>query len=128
MIAAAAGVSVRKWQVAFNELTVTVARASLVPFITYLRDEPRLQFVSRSDTCGVEWPDRADRLDVVQPLLSPHHNARIRVKVTTDEDTPVPSITEVFPAADWFEREAYDLYGILFTGHPDLRRILTDYG
>jgi NADH-quinone oxidoreductase subunit C len=128
MIAAAGGVSVRTWQVAFHELTVTVARAPLVPFIKYLRDEPRLQFISLIDICGVDWPERAERFDVVYHLLSPHQNVRIRVKVTTDEETPVPSIVEVFAAADWFEREAYDLYGILFTGHPDLRRILTDYG
>jgi NADH-quinone oxidoreductase subunit C len=128
MIAAAGGVSVRSWQVAYHELTVTVARASLVPFIKYLRDEPRLQFVNLIDLCGVDWPERPERFDVVYHLLSPAHNTRIRVKVRTDEETPVPSITEVFPAADWFEREAYDLYGILFTGHPDLRRILTDYG
>jgi NADH-quinone oxidoreductase subunit C len=99
-----------------------------VPFIKYLRDEPRLQFVSLIDVCGVDWPERAQRFDVVYHLLSPVQNNRIRVKIMTDEDTPVPSITEVFPAADWFEREAYDLYGIFFTGHPDLRRLLTDYG
>jgi NADH-quinone oxidoreductase subunit C len=128
MIAAAGGVSVRKWQLAFHELTVTVARASLVPFIKYLRDEPRLQFISLIDICGVDWPERPERFDVVYHLLSPHHNVRVRVKVMTDEETPVPSIVEVFAGADWFEREAYDLYGILFSGHPDLRRILTDYG
>jgi NADH-quinone oxidoreductase subunit C len=78
--------------------------------------------------CGVDWPGRAQRFDVVYHLLSPRQNVRVRVKIATDEDTPVPSITPVFPAADWYEREAYDLYGILFTGHPDLRRLLTDYG
>jgi NADH/F420H2 dehydrogenase subunit C len=76
----------------------------------------------------VDWPQREKRFDVVYHLLSPRQNLRIRVKVMTDEATPVPSLTGVFPGADWFEREAYDFYGILFTGHPDLRRILTDYG
>jgi NADH-quinone oxidoreductase subunit C len=128
MIAGVAGVSVREWRVAFRELTMTVARSSVVPLIKYLRDEPRLQFINLIDICGVDWPERPERFDVVYHLLSPAHNIRIRVKVSTDEETPVPSITDVFPAADWFEREAYDLYGILFTGHPDLRRILTDYG
>jgi NADH-quinone oxidoreductase subunit C len=78
--------------------------------------------------CGVDYPDRAQRFDVVYHLLSPSQNLRVRVKIATDEVTPVPSICPVFPGADWFEREAYDLYGILFSGHPDLRRILTDYG
>jgi NADH-quinone oxidoreductase subunit C len=128
MIAAAAGDAVHEWHVAIRELTVTVSRPSILPFIKYLRDEPRLQFINLIDICGVDWPQRPERFDVVYHLLSPHQNLRIRVKVSTDEETPVPSIFEAFPAADWFEREAYDLYGILFTGHPDLRRILTDYG
>jgi NADH-quinone oxidoreductase subunit C len=128
MVAAAAGQTVREWHVAFHELTLTVSRAALVPFIKYLRDDPRLQFICLIDICGVDWPQRAERFDVVYHLLSPVQNTRIRVKVSTDEETPVPSLTGVFPVADWFEREAYDLYGILFTGHPDLRRILTDYG
>jgi NADH-quinone oxidoreductase subunit C len=80
------------------------------------------------DICGVDYPARSERFDVVYHLLSPRRNLRIRVKVTTDEDRPVPSLVDVFPAANWFEREAYDMYGILFSGHPDLRRILTDYG
>ena len=84
--------------------------------------------VSFIDITAVDWPARERRFDVVYHLLSPNRNQRIRVKIETDEDTPVPSIIEVFPGADWFEREAYDLYGVLFTGHPDLRRILTDYG
>ena len=86
------------------------------------------RFISIVDVCGVDYPERDERFDVVYHLLSPTKNVRIRVKVATDEETPVPSITPVFPGADWFEREAYDLYGILFSGHPDLRRILTDYG
>ena len=86
------------------------------------------QFISIIDICGADYPARARRFDVVYHLLSPRQNQRIRVKLITDEDTPVPSVTGVFPGADWFEREAYDLYGILFSGHPELRRILTDYG
>jgi NADH-quinone oxidoreductase subunit C len=80
------------------------------------------------DITAVDWPSRERRFDVVYHLLSPKHNARIRLKVEADEATPVPSVIEVFPSADWYERETYDLYGIVFTGHPDLRRILTDYG
>ena len=99
-----------------------------MPFVRFLRDDPRLAFINLTDVCGVDWPQREKRFDVVYHFLSPRQNMRIRVKVATDEATPVPSITPVFPGADWFEREAYDFYGILFTGHPDLRRILTDYG
>ncbi|MBB3935322.1 NADH-quinone oxidoreductase subunit C [Aureimonas phyllosphaerae] len=111
-----------------DELTLTVAPEHLVEVVTHLRDDPQCQFKSFVDLCGVDYPARVDRFEVVIHLLSPHLNQRIRVKVLTGEDDPVPSITSVFPGADWFEREAYDLYGILFTGHPDLRRILTDYG
>ncbi len=85
-------------------------------------------FINLVDICGVDWPARAERFDVVYHLLSPRQNVRIRIKVATGEDQPVPSACAVYPGADWFEREAYDMYGILFTGHPDLRRILTDYG
>ncbi|WP_416355619.1 NADH-quinone oxidoreductase subunit C [Aureimonas phyllosphaerae] len=111
-----------------DELTLTVAPGYLVEVVTHLRDDPQCQFKSFVDLCGVDYPARVDRFEVVIHLLSPYLNQRIRVKVLTGEDDPVPSITSVFPGADWFEREAYDLYGILFTGHPDLRRILTDYG
>jgi NADH-quinone oxidoreductase subunit C len=107
---------------------VTLSARAIVPFVRFLRDDPRLAFVSIIDICGVDWPGRDKRFDVVYHFLSPRQNIRIRVKVATDESTPVPSITTVFAGADWFEREAYDLYGILFTGHPDLRRLLTDYG
>ncbi len=116
------------WHIAFGELTVSVPASAIVAFVRFLRDDTRLAFVNLTDICGVDWPEREKRFDVVYHLLSPSQNVRIRVKVTTDEATPVPSITPVFPGADWFEREAYDLYGMLFTGHPDLRRILTDYG
>ncbi|WP_294645220.1 NADH-quinone oxidoreductase subunit C [uncultured Aureimonas sp.] len=111
-----------------DELTLTVDPEHLVEVVTHLRDDPQCQFKSFVDLCGVDYPARVDRFEVVIHLLSPYLNQRIRVKVLTGEDDPVPSITSVFPGADWFEREAYDLYGILFTGHPDLRRILTDYG
>ena len=95
---------------------------------TFLRDDPACQFVSIIDVTAVDYPSRPQRFDVVYHLLSPRLNQRIRVKVMTDEETPVPSITGVFRGADWFERETFDLYGVLFTGHPDMRRLLTDYG
>ena len=96
--------------------------------LTYLRDQPNCQFKMLVDICGVDYPEREQRFEVVYHLLSLKHNQRIRVKVTTDEATPVPSATGVFGAANWYERESFDLYGIMYAGHPDLRRILTDYG
>ncbi len=114
--------------VALDELTLTAPAADIVQVLTVLRDDPRFRFVNFVDLCGADYPGREQRFDVVYHLLSPRHNRRVRVKVRTDETTPVPSVIEVFPAANWFEREAYDFYGIIFTGHPDLRRILTDYG
>jgi NADH-quinone oxidoreductase subunit C len=114
--------------VAYGELTLSVEPADIVDVMNFLRRDVQCQFVSIIDICGVDYPARPKRFDVVYHLLSPRQNQRIRVKVMADEDTLVPSVTEVFPGADWFEREAYDLYGILFSGHPDLRRILTDYG
>jgi NADH-quinone oxidoreductase subunit C len=114
--------------IAHGELTITAAGAALARVLTYLRDEPALMFKELVDLCGVDYPERERRFDVVYHLLSMHHNARIRVKVETDENTPVPSVVGVFPTANWFEREAWDMYGILFSDHPDLRRLLTDYG
>ena len=114
--------------VAYGELTLTVKAADIVDVMTFLRGDVQCQFVSFIDAAGVDYPQRRKRFDVVYHLMSPRQNLRIRVKVSTDEDTPVPSITSVYPGADWFEREAYDMYGILFSGHPDLRRLLTDYG
>ncbi len=114
--------------VAFDELTVRARAPSIMKVLTYLRDEPDCRFVSFIDICGVDYPERENRFDVVYHLLSPYRNHRVRVKIEADEQTPVPSVIEVFPAANWYEREAFDLYGILFSGHPDLRRILTDYG
>ena len=114
--------------VAYDELTLTVGLGDYVRLIGVLRDDPACQFINFLDLCGVDYPQREKRFDVVVHLLSPRHNRRVRVKTTTDEHTPVPSLIPLFPSANWYEREAYDLFGILFTGHPDLRRILTDYG
>lgn len=119
---------VSAWSVGVDMLTIETAPDSILDVLTFLRDDARCQFVNFTDICGVDYPARDKRFDVVYHLLSPKHNRRVRVKIATDEFTPVPSATRVFPGADWFEREAYDLYGILFTGHHDLRRILTDYG
>ena len=113
---------------AHEEITVSLAPEALVEAVTILRDDPKLQFINLIDICGVDWPQREKRFDVVYHLLSPYTNHRIRLKVMTDAETAVPSLCEVFPAANWFEREAYDFYGILFSGNPDFRRILTDYG
>ena len=110
--------------VAFGEQTLTVAATDLVDVLTYLRDDPACQFVVLIDICGVDYPEREKRFDVVYHLLSPRLNKRIRVKTETDETTPVASVNGIFPAANWYEREAYDMYGIRFSGHPDLRRIL----
>jgi NADH-quinone oxidoreductase subunit C len=109
-------------------LSITANAADIIRVTTFLRDDPRCQFVCIIDVTAVDWPSRERRFDVVYHFLSPTKNARIRVKVETDEVTPVPSIISVFRGADWFERETYDLYGVLFAGHPDLRRLLTDYG
>jgi NADH-quinone oxidoreductase subunit C len=127
-IAAGLAGEVVDFTVAFDELTVRARAPSIMKVLTYLRDEPDCRFVSFIDICGVDYPERENRFDVVYHLLSPYRNHRVRVKIEADEQTPVPSVIEVFPAANWYEREAFDLYGILFSGHPDLRRILTDYG
>jgi NADH-quinone oxidoreductase subunit C len=115
-------------QVAFNQLTVDVEVARIVEVVKYLRDDPNCRFVNITDITAVDHPEREKRFDVVYHLLSPTLNTRIRLKAQADETTQVPSLIEVFPGADWFEREAYDLYGVFFVGHPDMRRILTDYG
>jgi NADH-quinone oxidoreductase subunit C len=113
---------------AYGELTLEAEAARVAEVLTFLRDDPDCQFFCFTDLSGVDYPQREKRFDVVYLLLSPKLNRRIRVKIATDEATPAPSIISVFPAADWYEREAYDMFGILFDGHPDLRRILTDYG
>ncbi len=122
------GALIAQSEIRFGELAVTTTGENLIALLTFLRDDARCGFVNIIDVCGVDWPSREQRFDVVYHLLSPKRNLRIRVKVATAEDEPVPSATPVYPGADWFEREAWDMYGILFTGHPDLRRILTDYG
>ena len=127
-VAARLGDAVLDRQIAYGDLTILADGARIVEVVSFLREDPACRFVSFIDLCGVDYPGRERRFDVVYHLLSPAHNTRIRIKVETDETTPVPSIIDVYPAANWFEREAYDLYGILFSGHPDLRRILTDYG
>ncbi|MFD1694134.1 NADH-quinone oxidoreductase subunit C [Roseibium aestuarii] len=122
------GGAVLSSKVEYGELTIEVGLSDLLEVIRFLRDNSSCKFVNITDVCGVDYPARDKRFDVVYHFLSPVQNQRIRVKVATDEETPVPSITGLFPGAEWFEREAYDMYGILFSGHPDLRRILTDYG
>jgi NADH-quinone oxidoreductase subunit C len=111
-----------------GELIVTVQAPSIIKVLTFLRDDPDCLFKVLIDVCGVDYPEREKRFEAVYNLLSLRHNRRIRVKVMTDEATPVPSVAGVFSSAGWFEREAWDLYGIFFSDHPDLRRILTDYG
>jgi NADH-quinone oxidoreductase subunit C len=122
------GEKITNASLAFGELTLETRSANIVDVLSFLRDDPQCAFMSFVDICGADYPGRAERFEVVYHLMSPTQNTRIRVKLKTDEDATVPSVTGVFIGADWFEREAYDLYGILFTGHPDLRRILTDYG
>ena len=114
--------------VAFDQLTLSIDVAKIVEIVRHLHDDPGLRFVSIIDITAVDYPGREKRFDVVYHLLSPTLNARVRLRGEADETTQVPSLIEVFPGADWFEREAYDLYGVIFTGHPDMRRILTDYG
>ena len=111
-----------------DELVVTVPAHEIVPVMTFLRDNRPCLFRCLIDICGVDYPERARRFEVVYHLLSLVHNLRVRIKVETDEQSPVPSIVGVFPAAGWFEREVWDMYGVMFSDHPDLRRILTDYG
>jgi NADH-quinone oxidoreductase subunit C len=124
----ALGPAVSGHALAYGELTLTVKAAEIISVLRFLRDDPRCLFWSLIDITAVDWPSRERRFDVVYHLLSPKHNTRIRIKIETDEATPVASVIEVFPNADWYEREIYDLYGVVFTGHPDMRRILTDYG
>ena len=114
--------------IAFDQLTVTVQAEKIVEIVKYLRDEPSLRFINITDITAVDYPGREKRFDVIYHFLSPTLNTRIRLRAEADETTQVPSIIEVFPGADWFERETYDLYGVIFVGHPDMRRLLTDYG
>ncbi|HWD57141.1 MAG TPA: NADH-quinone oxidoreductase subunit C [Stellaceae bacterium] len=119
---------VQGYDIHHGELAVRLPIDGVLEALSFLRDDPRCGFTVLCDICGVDYPDRPMRFDVVYNLLSMSHNLRIRLKVETDEDNPVPSATAVFSAAGWWEREAWDLYGIYFSEHPDLRRILTDYG
>ena len=127
-IVAALGGAASAYTVAFGQLTLAADAADIVRVMRFLRDDERCLFWCIIDITAVDWPHREQRFDVVYHLLSPRRNRRIRVKVQTDEATPVPSVISVYRGADWFEREVYDLYGVLFSGHPDLRRLLTDYG
>jgi len=127
-IAGALGGAITAQQVAHGELTITTTARDLAKVMSFLRDDERCQFVSLIDVTAVDWPGRERRFDVVYHLLSPRKNRRIRVKVEVAESMPVPSIIDIFPGANWFERETYALYGVPFTGHPDMRRLLTDYG
>lgn len=120
--------SVTDQSVSLGMLTLVAEASKIVEVVTFLRDDPRCRFVNFTDVTAVDYPGRPHRFEVVYHLLSPYLNTRVRIKVAADETTLVPSIIKEFPGADWFERETYDLYGVLFTGHPDMRRILTDYG
>jgi NADH-quinone oxidoreductase subunit C len=127
-IVASTGGAVSGSTVRLGELTLQATAGSLLSLLAFLRDDPKCLFRQIVDICGADYPDRAQRFDVVYHLLSHRLNQRIRVKVATDENTPVPSAAALHPSAPWFERETWDLYGVWFSDHPDLRRILTDYG
>lgn len=114
--------------IAFNQLTINVRIEKIVEIVRTLRDDQRFRFVNFTDVTAVDYPGRENRFDVIYHFLSPVLNARVRLRGEANETTQVPSIINVFPGADWFERETYDLYGVIFTGHPDMRRLLTDYG
>ena len=115
-------------EVTRDELTVDARADQVVRVLKFLKDDPRCRFEQLTDLCGVDYPERDPRFDVVYHLLSLSHNCRLRLKIGVNEDQPVPSATEVYPSAGWWERETWDLYGIYFAGNPDLRRLLTDYG
>jgi NADH-quinone oxidoreductase subunit C len=117
----------RQWT-ANRELNITVRVEGIVRTLKYLRTDSNCLFEMLVDVCGVDFPDREERFEVVYNLLSLRHNQRVRVKVAVDEDTAVPSVVGVFPSASWFERECWDMFGVFFSGHPDMRRLLTDYG
>lgn len=127
-IASSLEADVREWSVAYGELTVRIHRDRVAKVLRFLRDDASCRFTTLLDVCGVDYPSRSERFEVVYHMLSMHLNHRIRISTTTNETTPVESVVDIFPTANWFEREAFDMYGILFDNHPDLRRILTDYG
>ncbi|MFN0022819.1 MAG: NADH-quinone oxidoreductase subunit C [Parvularculaceae bacterium] len=127
-IAGAIGDDIKGWSVAFGELTFTAHAPRIAHVLKFLRDDTLCRFIQLIDLCGVDYPQRPKRFDVVYHLLSMHNNSRVRVRIDASEDDVVPSIRDIYPCADWFEREAFDMYGLVFAGHDDLRRILTDYG
>ncbi|HXA70851.1 MAG TPA: NADH-quinone oxidoreductase subunit C [Stellaceae bacterium] len=127
-VAAALPGDVIRSEIVRGELILWAERPAIVRVLTFLRDDPRMLFKQLVDLCGVDYPHRIERFEVVYNLLSLKHNRRIRVKVATDENEPVPSVTGVFSSANWYERETWDLFGVYFSDHPDLRRLLTDYG
>jgi len=127
-IAASMTSAIEAHEVAHGELNIIAHADQIYAVIKFLRDDPRCRFTTMIDICGVDYPERTKRFDVVYHLLSMHLNHRVRIKIATDDQTPVASIASIYPCADWFEREAFDMYGVLFSNHPDLRRILTDYG
>lgn len=119
---------VHDFKVTLGELTITARADKIVSILTVLRDDPNFKFVQLTDLCGVDYPERRKRFDVVYHLLSLKHNIRVRIKTQADDETPVPSVVGVYECANWYEREVWDMYGVMFDGHPDLRRLLTDYG
>ena len=118
-----ADINVSEYELSFN-----IEHTNIVKTLRFLRDEPLLSFTQLIDLCGIDWPEKKERFQVAYNLLSMNNNSRIRVKSSTDNNNTLPSITKLFPSSDWYEREAFDLFGIKFEGHKDLRRILTDYG
>lgn len=119
---------VLSWSIAHDELTVGVAPSNIEDFVEFLKSDQRCKFSTLVDITGVDYPERAKRFDVVYHFLSMYQNHRIRLRVSIREEDMLPSIVNVHPSANWFEREVFDMFGILFTNHPDLRRLLTDYG
>ncbi len=116
------------YDIAHGELTLHTRSSCILKVLKHLRDDSHCQFKILIDLCGADYPERPRRFDIVYHLLSLTLNQRVRVKLETDEETPVPTARDIFSAADWYERECWDLYGVMFSDHPDLRRILTDYG
>ncbi|MCP4207211.1 MAG: NADH-quinone oxidoreductase subunit C [Shimia sp.] len=116
------------WDVEFDELTINVTPANIAPFVEFLKTDPTCRFSTLVDVTAVDYPERSKRFNVVYHFLSMYQNQRVRLRVSVREDEMVPSIVPVHPSANWFEREVFDMFGIIFSNHPDLRRLLTDYG
>ena len=112
----------------FNQLQISISTNQILDVVDFIKNDEACEFRQITDIAGVDFPDRQKRFDVIYHFLSFKHNSRLRIKIIIGEDESIPSITSIFPAANWFEREAFDMYGIQFKDHPDLRRILTDYG